>query len=102
MQKFIIQKNDYQQIKQDLTNFRSTQIPNIKRFTTTARLACGGGLLGDCCPDRKASYRFSNLLTESASVTVAGRAFHSLTILLVNVFALCRHLLEAWLESLLA
>ncbi|RNA28359.1 NACHT and WD repeat domain-containing 2 [Brachionus plicatilis] len=32
--------------------------------------------------DRKASYPFLNLLTESASVTVAGRAFHSFTILL--------------------
>ncbi|RNA44520.1 hypothetical protein BpHYR1_051258 [Brachionus plicatilis] len=47
---------------------------------TTARLACGDGLLGD----RKASYPFLNLLTESASVTVAGRAFHSFTILLKN------------------
>ncbi|RNA11454.1 hypothetical protein BpHYR1_009899 [Brachionus plicatilis] len=36
----------------------------------------------------KVSYRFLNLLTESASMTVAGRAFRSLTILLVNVFAL--------------
>ncbi|RNA24566.1 hypothetical protein BpHYR1_030139 [Brachionus plicatilis] len=58
----------------------------------TARLACGDGLLGD----RKESYPFLNSLTESASVIVAGRAFHSLTILLVNVFARCRHLVEAW------
>ncbi|RNA27984.1 hypothetical protein BpHYR1_019159 [Brachionus plicatilis] len=45
---------------------------------------------------------FFNLLTKSASVTVACRAFHSLNILLVNVFACCRHLVEAWPDSLLA
>ncbi|RNA20074.1 hypothetical protein BpHYR1_036077 [Brachionus plicatilis] len=92
---------------------------------TTARLACGG-VLHERSPmnkkierinnkivcgaygtvvrvqDRKASYWFLNWFTEVALTTEAGRAFHSLTTLFVKVLALCRHLMEAGPDSLLA
>ncbi|RNA38714.1 hypothetical protein BpHYR1_013969 [Brachionus plicatilis] len=98
----------------------ATRWSNQNKTYTTARLACGG-VLHERSPmnkkierinnkivcgaygtvvwvqDRKASYRFLNWFTEVALTTEAGRALHSLTTL-----ALCRHLMEAWPDSLLA
>jgi len=42
-----------------------------------------------------------NWLTENASTTHAGKAFHSLTTLYVKKLAICKRLVEYWPESLL-
>ncbi|RMZ97778.1 hypothetical protein BpHYR1_018013 [Brachionus plicatilis] len=76
------------------------KIKKIERINN--KIVCGAYGTVVWVQDRKASYRFLNWFTEVALTTEAGRAFHSLTTLFVNVLALCRHLMETWPDSLLA